>query len=104
MYYTTQGAMTADDIAEIRRDMDLDICGCCEAGPITLAELARELGAQPYEVAAFGDLGDVPDDYYLSTEDAHEIREAWERAEPEPRECRRDQYGTCRDRHAGECN
>lgn len=33
MYYTTQGLMTADDIAEVRRDMDLDLCGCCESGP-----------------------------------------------------------------------
>lgn len=32
MYYTTQGLMTAADVAEIRRDMDLDLCGCCEAG------------------------------------------------------------------------
>ena len=32
MYYTTQGLMTAEDVAEIRRDMDLDLCPCCESG------------------------------------------------------------------------
>lgn len=32
MPYTTQGYMTAADIAEVRADMDLDLCGCCEAG------------------------------------------------------------------------
>lgn len=77
MPYTTQGFMTAADIAEVRADMDLDLCGCCEAGPVTLAELARELDAQPYKVAAFGDLGNVRDTDELDTEDAHAIREAW---------------------------
>jgi hypothetical protein len=28
--YTSQGAMTAADMDEIRRDMDLDLCTCCE--------------------------------------------------------------------------
>jgi hypothetical protein len=73
--------MTAADMAEIRRDMDLDLCSCCEAGQVTLAELARELGAQPHEVAAFGDLGNVKDTDLIDTEDAHAIREAWQDGE-----------------------
>lgn len=32
MPYTTQGYMTAQDVAEVRADMDLDLCGCCEGG------------------------------------------------------------------------
>ena len=31
MPYTTQGYMTAADVAEVRADMDLDLCGCCES-------------------------------------------------------------------------
>ncbi len=44
----------------------------------TIASLAVEFNAQPYEVAAFADLGDIPQDQPLSDEDAAMIREAWE--------------------------
>lgn len=30
MPYTTQGFMTQEDLAEVRADLDLDLCGCCE--------------------------------------------------------------------------
>ena len=30
--YTTHGLMTGADMAEIRADYDLDLCGCCESG------------------------------------------------------------------------
>lgn len=32
MYYTSHGLMTAEDMAEVRADYDLDLCTCCENG------------------------------------------------------------------------
>jgi hypothetical protein len=43
----------------------------------TIASLAAEFDAQPYEVAAFGDLGDFPQDVELDADTENAIREAW---------------------------
>lgn len=44
----------------------------------TITDLAREFDAQPYEVAAFADLGpDYTDDMELTAETEQMIREAW---------------------------
>ncbi len=43
----------------------------------TIASLAAELGAQPYEIAAFGDLGPMAYDVPLNPDDEDMIREAW---------------------------
>lgn len=52
----------------------------------TLADLAHEFNAQPYEVAAFGDLGAVPDDFELDGDTESAIREAWASTAPLPGE------------------
>lgn len=33
MPYTAQGYMTAEDLEDIRRNMDLYLCACCELYP-----------------------------------------------------------------------
>jgi hypothetical protein len=43
---------------------------------VTVAELARELDMQPYELLAFGDLGVMTDDARLTPEAVAMIREA----------------------------
>jgi len=43
----------------------------------TIAEFAVEHHAQPYEVAAFFDLGNVADDTELDSADEPWMREAW---------------------------
>lgn len=48
----------------------------------TIAELAREFGCEPHEVAAFADLGRVPDDTELGSATEAMIRETWIPAPP----------------------
>lgn len=43
----------------------------------TVNSLATELGAQPHEVAAFGDLGQIGYDTPLDEADVKAIRESW---------------------------
>lgn len=50
----------------------------------TIASLAEEFGAQPYEVAAFADLGTTPQHEELDTDTEAMIREAWALAREEP--------------------
>lgn len=45
---------------------------------MTLAEIAREFGVQPYEVAAFLGWGDYSDDNPLTTSQEMMLREAWD--------------------------
>jgi hypothetical protein len=52
----------------------------------TIADLAREFNAQPYEVAAFADLGDVRDSFELDADTEAAIREAWASVTPLPGE------------------
>lgn len=49
----------------------------------TIASLAREFNAQPYEVASFADLGDMDQSVPLDAETENMIREAWEMV-PDP--------------------
>ena len=49
----------------------------------TINSLAAEFNAQPHEVAAFGDLGDLAHDAELNADTETMIREAWAAA-PEP--------------------
>lgn len=86
MTYTTHGLMTAADMADMRDLYDLN------PEPVTLADLARELGATPGEVATFGNLDDWRADSLVDALDADAIREAWCDTP-----CRRDQFNTCRD-------
>lgn len=44
----------------------------------TINDLAREFGAQPYEVAEFADLGRTEHNAPLSEEYVHFVRRAWE--------------------------
>lgn len=44
----------------------------------SINDLAREFGAQPYEVAEFADLGRTGHDAPLSDEYVHFVRTAWE--------------------------
>ena len=43
----------------------------------TIASLAAEYGAQPHELAAFADLGTMPQDAPLDEETVSMIRENW---------------------------
>lgn len=42
----------------------------------TIADLAREFNAQPFEIAAFADLGAVADDFEVDADTEAMIREA----------------------------
>jgi hypothetical protein len=44
----------------------------------TIADLAHEFNAQPHEIAAFGDLGNMPQDAELDADTEAAIREAWD--------------------------
>lgn len=51
----------------------------------TIADLAREFGAQPHEIAAFADLGrDYSDTAELTPDTEAMIREAWAAAHEGP--------------------
>ncbi len=51
---------------------------------MTLTELARQLGMQPHELAAYANLGYVPDDHRLDPEMIQIIKESIAR-NPDPR-------------------
>lgn len=54
----------------------------------TIASLANELGCQPYELAAFADLGNMPQDQEIDREKEAMIREAWAQAPEGPVDAR----------------